>query len=174
MSAAWLPVRFGRSSVGKKGKALRVELPDTDARAVVYVAGEMPSGWGFRADGSHVTLEDGLGKRADRDLLMKSTKARRQHPLFAYVAFGILREVLSRRMFSELREQANLSYEANFKIHSFDNLHGGYYIATVRQFFSPLLQQKTTKGERGRKGPCDSGTASSSPGKRWTVCRFFR
>mmetsp|Transcript_12486 Transcript_12486/g.38094 ORF Transcript_12486/g.38094 Transcript_12486/m.38094 type:complete len:1094 (+) Transcript_12486:240-3521(+) len=118
-------------NVGTKGKSVRVNLADTDARAVVYVAGKMPSGWGFNSDGSHVTIKNGKGRRSPRDILLRDTQARREHPLFAYVTFGILREVMTRRMFSELREEANLSYEANFKIVSFDNLHGGYYLATA-------------------------------------------
>mmetsp|Transcript_1766 Transcript_1766/g.6612 ORF Transcript_1766/g.6612 Transcript_1766/m.6612 type:complete len:1060 (-) Transcript_1766:507-3686(-) len=119
-------------TIEENGKDIEVEIPDTDARSVVYVAGKMPSGWGYNSDGTHAFLEkNSFGKRAPRDVLLTDTKARRNHPLFAYVGYGLLREVLTRRMFSELREEANLSYEANFKVIGFDNVNGGYYLATA-------------------------------------------
>ena len=68
------------------GKHIALELPDSDPRAISYVAGSAPNSWGFLADGTSVAekvLEK--DKRAsDYD------KQRRAHPLFAHVALMLL------------------------------------------------------------------------------------
>jgi len=100
-------------------------LHDSDDRAVAYVAGTAPNRWGVLRDGT--TLLD----------MMKATKPsldvlkRWEHPLFANVALALLREVVNRRLFSEVREQKRLTYDANFHMTSFELLQGSWYLVTV-------------------------------------------
>jgi predicted Zn-dependent peptidase len=109
------------------GKFLELELPDSDPRAVSYVAGTAPNAWGFLADGSTVAekvLEN--DKRAsDYD------KQRRKHPLFARVALLLLSEIANRRLFSNVRERKQLTYDANFSFTGFERLMGGWFLVTV-------------------------------------------
>ena len=63
-----------------KGRQLSVYLPDSDERAMGYLAGPAPNRWGVKADGTFVA--DGLGGSAGKD-------ARRAHPLFAHVALQV-------------------------------------------------------------------------------------
>jgi predicted Zn-dependent peptidase len=109
------------------GKFIELELPDSDPRAVAYVAGSAPNAWGYLADGSTVVekiLEQ--DKRAsDYD------KQRRKHPLFAHVALLLLSEIANRRLFSNVRERKQLTYDANFSFTGFERLLGGWFLVTV-------------------------------------------
>jgi predicted Zn-dependent peptidase len=109
------------------GKHIELELPDSDPRAVSYVAGAAPNTWGYLADGTTVTervLE--ADKRAsDYD------KKRRSHPLFANVALSLLSEIANRRLFSTVRERKQLTYDANFSFTGFERLLGGWFLVTV-------------------------------------------
>lgn len=109
------------------GKFVELELPDSDPRAVSYVAGTAPNAWGYLADGSTVAekiLE--MDKRAsDYD------KQRRKHPLFARVALLLLSEIANRRLFSNVRERKQLTYDANFSFTGFERLLGGWFLVTV-------------------------------------------
>merc|ERR1712070_1233962 len=60
----------------KPGKFLELELPDSDPRAVAYVAGSAPNGWGYLSDGSTVVdyIMKNDKKASDYD------KQRRKHP----------------------------------------------------------------------------------------------
>jgi predicted Zn-dependent peptidase len=111
----------------RPGKFLELELPDSDPRAVSYVAGSAPNAWGFLADGSTV-LEQILEKdkrASDYD------KQRRKHPLFAHVALLLLSEIVNRRLFSNVRERKQLTYDANFSFTGFERLMGGWFLVTV-------------------------------------------
>ena len=109
------------------GKFIELELPDSDPRAVAYVAGSAPNAWGYLADGSTVAekvLEK--DKRAsDYD------KRRRAHPLFAHCALLLLSEIANRRLFSNVRERKQLTYDANFSFTGFERLLGGWFLVTV-------------------------------------------
>jgi hypothetical protein len=68
-----------------KGKVLGVYLPDSDERAMGYLAGPCPNKWGINADGS--TVADMLrasGAKKDE---------RRSHPLFGHVLLLVMQEV---------------------------------------------------------------------------------
>jgi predicted Zn-dependent peptidase len=109
------------------GRYIELELPDSDPRAVAYVAGSAPNAWGYLADGSTVAekvLEK--DKRAsDYD------KQRRAHPLFATVSLLLLSEIANRRLFSNVRERKQLTYDANFSFTGFERLLGGWFLVTV-------------------------------------------
>ncbi len=114
-------------SLPAPGKFLQLELPDSDPRAVAYVAGSAPNAWGYLSDGSTVAekvLE--MDKRAsDYD------KKRRKHPLFAHAALLLLSEIANRRLFSNVRERKQLTYDANFSFTGFERLLGGWFLVTV-------------------------------------------
>ena len=109
------------------GKHIELELPDSDPRAVAYVAGEAPNAWGYLADGSTVAEKVlAADKRAsDYD------KRRRSHPLFANAALSLLSEIANRRLFSTVRERKQLTYDANFSFAGFERLLGGWFLVTV-------------------------------------------
>jgi predicted Zn-dependent peptidase len=109
------------------GKFLELELPDSDPRAVSYVAGSAPNAWGFLADGSSVSgnILEKDGRASDYD------KSRRKHPLFAHVALLLLSEIANRRLFSNVRERKQLTYDANFSFTGFERLLGGWFLVTV-------------------------------------------
>lgn len=68
-----------------RGKQLGVYLPDTDERAMGYLAGPSPNNWGILHDGRHIS-----------DLLTKATgsdEERRSHPLFGHVVLLVMQEV---------------------------------------------------------------------------------
>eukprot|EP00934_Nitzschia_sp_Nitz4_P009180 Nitzschia sp. Nitz4//scaffold46_size129759//113169//116946//NITZ4_003524-RA/size129759-augustus-gene-0.27-mRNA-1//-1//CDS//3329552664//9170//frame0 len=109
------------------GKFVELELSDPDPRAVAYVAGSAPNAWGFLADGSNIAdhiLEKDTGA-TDVD------HSRRRHPLFAHVALMLLSEILNRRLFSNVRESKQLTYDANFSFGSHERLLGGWFLVTV-------------------------------------------
>lgn len=114
-------------ALGKPGKRIALELPDSDPRAVSYVAGSAPNMWGYLADGTTVSeLVLKADKRAsDYD------KRRRSHPLFASVALSLLSEIANRRLFSTVRERKQLTYDANFSFTGFERLMGGWFLVTV-------------------------------------------
>jgi predicted Zn-dependent peptidase len=114
-------------SLRQPGQHVELELPDSDPRAVAYVAGSAPNSWGYLADGSTVA-ERVLGadkKASDKD------KRRRSHPLFAHVALSLLSEIANRRLFSTVREKKQLTYDANFSFTGFERLLGGWFLVTV-------------------------------------------
>ena len=59
------------------------------------------------------------------------TDEHRKHPAFPRVALWILQELVTKRLFSILREEQRLTYEAAFDVMSFDILWGGVFIITV-------------------------------------------
>ena len=109
------------------GRHIDLELEDPDPRAVAYVSGSSPNGWGYMADGS--TVADRVAaadpKASDYD------KRRRGHPLFAHVCLRLISEIVNRRLFSNVRERRQLTYDANFSFTGFDRLKGGWFLVTV-------------------------------------------
>lgn len=109
------------------GRYIELELPDSDPRAVAYVAGAAPNAWGYLSDGSTVAervLE------ADRRATAFD-KQRRSHPLFAFAALSLISEIANRRLFSTVRERKQLTYDANFSFSGFERLLGGWFLVTV-------------------------------------------
>lgn len=111
----------------KPGKFLELELPDSDPRAVSYVAGAAPNSWGVLADGTTVAqrVMDADKKQSDYD------RKRRAHPLFAHITLSLLSEIINRRLFSTVRESRQLTYDANFSLTNFERLDGGWFLVTV-------------------------------------------
>ncbi|CAM9324431.1 unnamed protein product, partial [Phaeothamnion confervicola] len=104
-----------------------VYLQDSDDRAVAYVAGTAPNRWGVLRGGKTVrAMMRELDPASDR-----AAAPRRRHPLFAAVALALLKEVINRRLFSTVREQKRLTYDANFHLTSFERLRGSWYLVTV-------------------------------------------
>jgi len=114
-------------SLPTPGKHIELELTDSDPRAVAYVAGRAPNMWGFLEDGSTVTQKIGeVDKKAS-----EYDKKRRSHPLFANAALSLLSEIVNRRLFSNVRERKQLTYDANFSLTGFERLKGGWFLVTV-------------------------------------------
>jgi predicted Zn-dependent peptidase len=109
------------------GKFLELELVDSDPRAVAYVAGSAPNMWGTLSDGTTVSERV---MAADPDQSDYDRK-RRSHPLFANVALSLLSEIMNRRLFSNVRERKQLTYDANFSLTNFERLSGGWFLVTV-------------------------------------------
>ncbi|CAM9586417.1 unnamed protein product [Ectocarpus sp. 12 AP-2014] len=104
---------------------LDVHLPDSDDRAVGYVAGSAPNRWGMMRDGSSIL--DLFPKPQGGD----KKKDHRAHTLFAPVVLLMLKEALNRRLFSVVREQKRLTYDASIHLTNFDRLLGSWYLITV-------------------------------------------
>lgn len=111
----------------KPGKFLELELTDSDPRAVAYVAGAAPNMWGTLADGSTVAERVMGADKGQNDY----DRRRRSHPLFANVALSLLSEIINRRLFSNVRERKQLTYDANFSLTGFERLKGGWFLVTV-------------------------------------------
>ena len=114
-------------SLDLPGKFLQLELTDSDPRAVAYVAGSAPNMWGTLADGTTVSERV---MEADKSQSEYDRK-RRSHPLFANVALALLSEIINRRLFSNVRERKQLTYDANFSLTGFERLFGGWFLVTV-------------------------------------------
>ena len=68
-----------------RSQQLGIYLPDSDERAMGYLAGPAPNRWGFYPGGE--TVGSLLQKASNKK------EGRRDHPLFGYVALLILQEV---------------------------------------------------------------------------------
>eukprot|EP01035_Chromulina_nebulosa_P019847 gene19847-25796_t len=106
-----------------KSKQLGVYLPDMDERAMGYLAGPCPNIWGNFADGSSLSesIHRAAGKREDR----------RSNPFFSHVALLVLQEVANRRLFSVVREERRLTYDASFQLKGHEGVDGGWYLVSV-------------------------------------------
>jgi predicted Zn-dependent peptidase len=122
------PVPSGRvPQPSVPGEHIELELPDSDPRAVAYVAGAAPNAWGYLSDGTTVTDRIfAIDKKAsDYD------RRRRSHPFFANAALNLLSEIINRRLFSTVRERKQLTYDANFSFSGFERLLGGWFLVSV-------------------------------------------
>jgi len=106
---------------------IELELTDSDPRAVAYVAGKAPNMWGFLEDGSSVPEKIMAADKGASEY----DKKRRSHPLFANAALSLLSEIINRRLFSNVRERKQLTYDANFSLTGFERLLGGWFLVTV-------------------------------------------
>jgi len=106
---------------------IELELTDSDPRAVAYVAGRAPNMWGYLEDGTTVPQKI---MEADKGA-SEYDKKRRSHPLFANAALSLLSEIVNRRLFSNVRERKQLTYDANFSLTGFERLMGGWFLVTV-------------------------------------------
>jgi hypothetical protein len=115
-----LPLESGK-------RHIELELTDSDPRAVAYVAGKAPNMWGFLEDGSSVPDKIMAADKSASEY----DKKRRSHPLFANAALSLLSEIINRRLFSNVRERKQLTYDANFSLTGFERLLGGWFLVTV-------------------------------------------
>jgi predicted Zn-dependent peptidase len=125
---AELPEWSGRiPQPGVPSRHIELELADSDPRAVAYVAGSAPNAWGYLSDGTTVAERVlAIDKRvSDYD------KRRRSHPLFAHACLALLSEIANRRLFSNVRERRQLTYDANFSFSTFERLMGGWFLVVV-------------------------------------------
>ena len=113
--------------VAAKGEYVHLELEDPDPRAVAYVAGKCPNKWGF------FLSDDDSNKPKRRSIqdLESIDSGRRSHPFFGAACLLIINEIINRRLFSIVREQRQLTYDANFSLTNFETLQGGWFLVTV-------------------------------------------
>ena len=124
------------------GRRLHAYVRDSEARAVVHIGGFACNRWGRYPNGLWVWDQmEALQRRDDSDaeqmegkmfeVKRHGTDEHRKHPAFPRVALWILQELVTKRLFSILREEQRLTYEAAFDVMSFDILWGGVFIITV-------------------------------------------
>lgn len=109
-----------------RAQQLGVYLPDSDERAMGYLAGPSTNRWGVFANGE--TLSEVIKRQAGA---ASKKDERREHPLFGLVAMLILQEVANRRLFSVVREERQLTYDASFQIQGHESILGGWYLVSV-------------------------------------------
>ena len=97
---------------------LSFELEDPDPRAISYVSGAAPNSWGYLQDGSN--LADRL--RSSDKSASAFDNQRRGHPLFARCALLLVSEIVNRRLFSNVREKRQLTYDANFQFTGYEQV----------------------------------------------------
>ena len=121
--------------IAEDNSHLDFQLTDIDPRAVSYVAGSAPNQWGYlkaigeSSDSPVIHVSDILkvvDKRASKEDI-----ARRSHPFFANAAIKLISEIVNRRLFANVRERKQLTYDANFGLSGFEALRGGWYLVTV-------------------------------------------
>ena len=120
-----------------KDKQLLTYFQDSEYRAMGYLAGPSANTWGIFADGTN--LSDRLIAKANNG----KEEARRKHPLFGHVVLLILQEIANRRLFSVVREERQLTYDASFQLMGLDSVHGGWYLVSVTS--SPSQVQEAVK-----------------------------
>ncbi|KAL8427666.1 hypothetical protein Efla_007085 [Eimeria flavescens] len=127
------------------GRRVDAYVRDSESRAVVHIAGYACNRWGRNPDGSLLwQLMDALDENSGRESRLKNRLRGNKHPsafssgldhrrhrAFPRVALWILQELITKRLFSVLREEKRLTYEAAFEVMSFDILSGGVFIITV-------------------------------------------
>lgn len=106
-----------------RAKQLGIYLQDSDERAMGYLAGAAPNRWGVFSNGT--TVADLLRLRGGKQ------EAHRAHPLFGHAVLQVLQEVANRRLFSVVREERRLTYDASFSLKGSDLQSGGWYLVSV-------------------------------------------
>jgi len=113
-------------------KTINVYLPDSEERAMAYVAGLSPNKWGFLPGGEKITDRMAEVFRAqERRELDAASVERWEHPLFAQTALALLQECINRRLFSHVRETRRLTYDANAQLCQFDAIQGSLFLFSV-------------------------------------------
>jgi len=118
---------------------MQVHLPDSNPRAFVYVSGRTPSRWGFMPASSVAgSTGEGGGPRRLVDYLAsvapdadEAAKIRRHQPGFPFASLLLIQEIMNRRLFSNIREKKQLTYDANFRWHPYDLYEGGWYSVQI-------------------------------------------
>jgi predicted Zn-dependent peptidase len=136
-------------------RQLKVEVADSDARAVGYLSGPAPNRWGILQDGRHI--RDAVAELApegsyssvaaraaaasdsfEREGIKQLTSSpaagqadRWGHPLFAPVVLAVLQEVVSSRLFQAVRDRKQLTYDTNFRFTGYERMDGSYWVTYV-------------------------------------------
>lgn len=130
--AAWpidLPIKEDAASAAR---TIPVFLPDSEERAMAYVAGLCPNRWGVYPGGRSVTDDmEELHAAVEKRGVDQKTLQRWSHPLFAYTCLSLLQECVNRRLFSHVRETRRLTYDANAQLCQFDAIRGSLYLFSV-------------------------------------------
>uniref|UniRef100_A0A7S1NQ93 Uncharacterized protein n=1 Tax=Eutreptiella gymnastica TaxID=73025 RepID=A0A7S1NQ93_9EUGL len=130
--AAAVPYNEPLVKSGLEERSLRIYLNDSDERAMGYLGGYAPNHWGVDRNGRDIG--EILTELSNSDVFTRSSDAdvaRRQHPLFGHTVLSIFREVATRRLFSIVREERQLTYDASFQFQGFDRIRGGMYQVSV-------------------------------------------
>ena len=146
-----------------------IYLADNDERAMGYLAGKCPNPWGVYADGS--TVAEVITTLSGNK---KEVEARRQHPLFGALLLQVLQEVANRRLFSVVREERRLTYDASFELKGKDGIKGGWYLVSVTSSPNQVLEAVRACKEalRSLKGPFGVMGDSVQSAKRSLLNRF--
>jgi predicted Zn-dependent peptidase len=149
-------------------KPLVVYFQDSEERAMGYLAGPCANNWGILSNGQ--SLSSVISARAGNN---KEDK-RRNHPLFGHAVLQVLQEIANRRLFSVVREERQLTYDASFKLHEFDSVQGGWYTVSVTS--SPSQVKAAVEACKDAltsiKGPFGVGGDSLQSVKRTLMNRF--
>lgn len=120
---------------------------DTEPRAVGYVLGACPNKLGLLLNGSSL---------ADNRHLDGSFSRAKQ-----YGAMLVLQDIVSRRLFSVVREERQLTYDADFKFQfGSDSINGSYYIVSVTSL-PQLLPQAVNACKAALSSICTSAGVST-------------
>lgn len=152
-----------------KTQQIGVYLPDNDERAMGYLAGSCPNPWGVYADNSTVAAAiTAISSKKE------TVDPRRQHPLFGYLLLQVVQEVANRRLFSVVREERRLTYDASFSLKGKDGIKGGWYLVSVtsspQQVFEAVRACK--EALRSLRGPFGVMGDSVQSAKRSILNRF--
>lgn len=158
----------------KKSKDLKIHLIDSDERAMGYLAGPCPNRWGYFADGSTISQKMKDFANQSKIKLQDKDLRRREHPLFGNVALMVFQEVTNRRLFSVVREERQLTYDASFMLMGHESLKGGWYLVSVTS--SPQKVQAAVQACKealeSLKGPNGITSDSVQSSKRTILNRF--
>lgn len=113
-------------------------LPDSDERAIAYIAGAAPCRWGAFGEAPPtgppqrpILPPPVLPPSATADAVAAARAARRAHPLYADVSLSLLAEVVNSRLFTTVRDALGLTYDVSFELSLFDRLRAGWYCVKV-------------------------------------------
>lgn len=113
-------------------------LPDSDERAIAYIAGAAPCRWGAFGEPAPsgpparpIAPPPVLPPSATADAVAAARAARRAHPLYADVSLSLLAEVVNSRLFTTVRDALGLTYDVSFELSLFDRLRAGWYCVKV-------------------------------------------
>ena len=113
-------------------------LPDSDERAIAYIAGAAPCRWGAFDVADPPSAPEGPvpppptpPPTAGAAELGAARAARRSHPLFADVSLSLLAEIMNSRLFTTVRDALGLTYDVSFELSLFDRLRTGWYCVKV-------------------------------------------
>jgi len=119
------PVISRGEDLSPEARQRSAHLEDSDERAVANIGGGAPNRWG-KGDAYHTEV------MTKKNFSWDSPKSEmKDHPLYPSMCLLTMREVLSTRLFSMVRDSLGLSYDCSFELSMFDRLEAGWYTCTV-------------------------------------------